>query len=393
MIITLPEKMSQEKVDVLKALGAQIIRTPTEAAFDSPESHIGVAKTLNKNIAHSHILDQYANPSNPLAHYDGTAEELLYQCDGRIDYLIATAGTGGTITGIARKLKEKLPNVKIIGVDPVGSILALPESLNSEISSYKVEGIGYDFIPIVLDRPIIDGWIKSVDQESFDMSRRLIRSEGLLVGGSAGSCMAAAVRYIKEHNIGADKRVVVLLADSVRNYMSKFLNDNWMIDNGFMSEENQTTQQLWWSNNTVAELKLETPYTVTPSVTASQCIEILNKHGYDQLPCVSENNEILGMVTLGNLTSQITSGRIQPNDSITKGLYKQFKQISISTKLSQLSKIFDRDHFALVVSTQKSFSGSAENQVKEKSLIFGIATRIDLLNYIVQNKPNTNGTA
>ena len=183
MIITLPEKMSAEKVNVLKALGAEIIRTPTEAAFDSPESHIGVANRLNKELPNSHILDQYSNPSNPLAHYDGTAEEIYKQTEGKIDYIVMSAGTGGTITGTARKLKEKIPNLTVIGVDPKGSILAEPESLNDEkrLQSYQVEGIGYDFIPTVLDRSIIDEWIKTDDRESFIMSRRLIREEGLLV--------------------------------------------------------------------------------------------------------------------------------------------------------------------------------------------------------------------
>eukprot|EP00466_Bigelowiella_natans_P017426 jgi/Bigna1/57866/fgenesh1_pm.33_\ len=207
MIITLPEKMSQEKVDVLKALGAEIIRTPTEAAFDSPESHIGVAKRLNKELPNSHILDQYANPSNPMAHYLNTAEELLEQTDRKIDYVIMSAGTGGTITGIARRLKETIPGIKVIGVDPKGSILAQPASLNGPVSSYKVEGIGYDFIPRVLDRSLVDEWVKTEDKESFIMARRLIKEEGLLAGGSAG---------------------VVLLADSVRNYMTKHLNEDWM---------------------------------------------------------------------------------------------------------------------------------------------------------------------
>jgi len=256
MIITLPEKMSQEKVDVLKAFGAEIIRTPTEAAFDSPDSHIGVAKRLNKEIARSHILDQYANPSNPLAHYDGTAEELLAQCDGKIDVVVASAGTGGTITGLARKLKERLPNVRIVGVDPVGSILALPESLNGEIASYQVEGIGYDFIPTVLDRKLVDDWVKTTDGESFAMSRRLIREEGMLVGGSAGSTMVAAMKVARTMKKG--ERLVVLFADSVRNYMSKFLNDQWMVDGGFMAaplEDSKVTGE-WWASRPISDLCL-----------------------------------------------------------------------------------------------------------------------------------------
>jgi len=217
------------------------------------------------------------------------------------------------------------------------------------------------------------------------MSRRLIREEGLLVGGSAGSAMVAAVKVAKTMKAG--ERLVVILADSVRNYMTKFLNDSWMIENGFMTEDPSAIKEEWWSSRTVTELKLETPFTVTSSVTCSQCVEILSKQGYDQLPCVSEDNEILGMVTLGNLASQITSGRVKGEDSITKCLYTQFKKISVSTKLGTLSKIFDRDHFALVVTTQKCITGVDASNVTEKSLIFGIVTRIDLLNYIVKNDP------
>lgn len=240
VIITLPEKMSLEKIDVLKALGAQIIRTPTEAAWDSPKSHIGVAKRLNKELPNSHILDQYKNPGNPLAHYDYTAEELLSQTtDKDIDVIVISAGTGGTISGISKKLKERLPNVKVIGVDPVGSILAQPESLNDKnrLKPYQVEGIGYDFIPDVLNRDLVDHWIKTEDKESFQMSRRMIREEGLLCGGSCGSAMVGAIKALKELGLADDSnlRVVVILADSVRNYMSKFLRDEWMISNGFLT--------------------------------------------------------------------------------------------------------------------------------------------------------------
>jgi cystathionine beta-synthase len=236
VIITLPEKMSQEKSDVLAALGAKIIRTPTEANFADEDSHIGVARQLNLDIPNSHILDQYINPGNCLAHYDETAEEMWDQCDGKMDYVVISAGTGGAATGIARKLKEKNPNIVIVGVDPDGSILAIPEELNkSGIHSYKVEGIGYDFIPKNCDQTVVDKWVKSYDNSSFEYARRLIKEEGLLCGGSAGCVMKAALDIAKD--LPEDKRVVCLFVDSVRNYITKFVNDDWMLENGFMENE------------------------------------------------------------------------------------------------------------------------------------------------------------
>lgn len=227
VIITLPEKMSQEKINTLKALGAEVIRTPTEESWDSPHSHIGVAKKLNQEIPNSHILDQYKNINNPLTHYENTAEEIWKQSNGKIDYLIAGAGTGGTITGISKKLKEKNPNIITIGVDPYGSILAEPKEINdSNIKSYQVEGIGYDFIPKVLERKFVDKWIKTDDKESFLTARRLIKEEGLLCGGSSGSAFSAALKIAKD--LSKDKTVVVILPDSIKNYMSKFLSDDWM---------------------------------------------------------------------------------------------------------------------------------------------------------------------
>jgi len=238
MIITMPQKMSGEKKNTMQAFGAEIFRTPTAAAWNDTNSHIALALRMEQQLENAHVLDQYKNPSNPLAHYENTAEEIIKQTGGKIDYMIMTAGTGGTVTGIARKLKEKCPDCKVIAVDPKGSILALPDNLNDEGKNcpYHVEGIGYDFIPTVLDRPIVDHWIKSGDQESFYAARDIIRTEGLLVGGSSGSCMSAAVKYIKENNIGSDKRVVLLFPDSVRNYMYKFLDDEWMRSEGFLND-------------------------------------------------------------------------------------------------------------------------------------------------------------
>ena len=281
MVISLPKKMSDEKVNVLKALGAIVKRTPTDAPCvpdkdvrdidgneidGQPYSHIGKAQKIMDQINASkpgtaHILDQYKNPSNPLAHIEGTAEELLRQCDGKIDYIVISAGTGGTIAGISHKLKAKIPGIKVIGVDPYGSILAesgagkiinnpLGDSHrnpnkegNPEEHGYQVEGIGYDFIPEVLAgidnlhpdarKKYIDYWVKTEDRESFMMARRMIRDEGLLCGGSCGSALAGAIIACKKLGIGKGKRVVVLLADSTRNYMTKFLSDQWMDRYGF----------------------------------------------------------------------------------------------------------------------------------------------------------------
>ena len=227
VIITLPEKMSLEKVNTLKALGAEIIRTPTEEPWNSPKSHIGVAKRLNSEIPNSHILDQYRNPNNPLAHYENTGQEIWEQTNGKVDYLIAGAGTGGTISGISKKLKEKNPNLITIGVDPYGSILSEPEELNkSDIKTYQIEGIGYDFIPEVLDRNMVDKWIKTEDKESFETARRLIKKEGLLCGGSSGSAFSVALKIAKD--LPENKTIVVILPDGIKNYMSKFLSDDWI---------------------------------------------------------------------------------------------------------------------------------------------------------------------
>jgi cystathionine beta-synthase len=383
MIITLPEKMSKEKVDVLKALGAEIIRTPTEAAFDSPDSHIGVAKRLQSEIPNSHILDQYSNPSNPLAHYEGTAREIIDACEGKIDAIVISAGTGGTITGIARLIKEEIPECEVVGVDPYGSILALPESLNeSDVTTYNIEGIGYDFVPRVLDRSVVDTWIKTEDKSSFTMCRRLIREEGLLCGGSAGSAMMGAIQVAKR--FGPGQRVVVLFADSVRNYMTKFLADEWMIEKGFMESKDTPTE--WWHSKTVADLKLQAPVTCGPDVKIQQAINIMATEGYDQIPVVTAEGTVAGMATNGNILSKLAQGKITPQSTVSDCIYKQYRQVGQGTSLQALSQIFDRDHFAIVVAEQRRYTAEGE-QVKTQ-VVVGVATRVDLVQFISANASN-----
>ncbi len=226
LIITMPEKMSAEKQLMMEALGAEIVRTPTEAAHDSPESNFGVAEKLRKEIPNSHILDQFGNPDNPRAHYETTARELIEQTDGRIDYFVASVGTGGTLAGVARRFKEEIPTCQIVGVDPEGSIIGGGEPGGP----YLVEGIGYDFIPDVLDQSLVDRYIKTNDKTSFELALRLIREEGMLVGGSSGSAMQGVLEIAKECKGG--ERIVVILPDNVRNYMSKFLSPAWRAEKG-----------------------------------------------------------------------------------------------------------------------------------------------------------------
>lgn len=228
VIITMPEKMSQEKQSVLERLGATIYRTPTDVGSHDPESHISLAQRLHEKIPNSHILDQYANPNNPNAHYNGTAQEIINDFGKDLDMVVAGVGTGGTISGIAKRLKEYNPQIKVIGVDPEGSILGG----GTEVSSYQVEGIGYDFFPEVLNNNLVDGYIKSNDADSFRTARQLIQEEGLLVGGSSGAAMWGALQAAK--NLDKGQKCLVILPDSIRNYMSKFANDQWMTQEGFI---------------------------------------------------------------------------------------------------------------------------------------------------------------
>uniref|UniRef100_A0A3B4GRZ0 Cystathionine beta-synthase n=1 Tax=Pundamilia nyererei TaxID=303518 RepID=A0A3B4GRZ0_9CICH len=354
-IIVMPEKMSMEKVHVLRALGAEIVRTPTAAAFDSPESHIRTAWRLKNEIPNSHILDQYRNASNPLAHYDTTAEEILEQCDGKLDMLVAGAGTGGTLTGVARKLKERCPNVKIVGVDPEGSVLVGSEE-KSEKFPFEVEGIGYDFIPTVLDRSIVDVWYKSTDTETFLMSRKLIREEGLLCG-----------KFI-----------------SVSCGMSKFLRDQWMCEKGFLCLDAQMDPKPWWWSRTVQSLHLSALLTVTHSVSCQKTIEILKENSLDQAPVVTESGAILGMVTLETILSSLLAGKVELSAAVSAVLLKAFKQVHLTDDLGKLSHILKTDNFALVVHNQTQYG--VDGSALQREILFAVVTAIDLLSYITTHE-------
>ena len=359
MIITMPEKMSREKQVVLEALGAEIIRTPTEAAWDAPESHIGVAKRLREVIPNSHILDQYSNPSNPLAHEEGTGTEIVAQMEGKIDAIVISAGTGGTITGIARAVKKAVPDCQIIGVDPEGSILAGP----GEIKSYKVEGIGYDFIPDVLDQSIVDRWLKSSDRDSFRAARHLIRQEGLLVGGSSGAAVWAALEIGRELAAGA--RVVVILPDSIRNYLTKFVDDRWMRENGFMEPD--------WAVGSIADMLRSMPpreiLTVDVADTLGDAIALLKREGISQLP-VTDAGRLAGILTEADLLQAMVEGSATNGSSVAEVMARNVATVSPHASAEELPAIFDRGEVVLVV--------EGDQQVA------GILTKLDLIDYLTK---------
>jgi cystathionine beta-synthase len=361
MIITMPEKMSREKQVVLEALGAEIIRTPTEAAWDSPDSHIGVARQLQKILPNAHILDQYGNPDNPDAHYEGTGEEIIEQCGGRLDYCVMTAGTGGTLTGVARKLKEKVPGVKIVGVDPDGSILAGP----GPIHSYKVEGIGYDFIPDVLDRGLVDEWIKTEDRPSFLTARKMIRQEGLLCGGSAGSAVWAALQIARRE---PGKRIVVILSDSVRNYLTKFLDDRWMRENGFSEKS--------WETGSVGDLLRTLPrrpiVTATSSDTVAESVKRMKEHGISQLP-VLDDGKVVGIVTESDLLEKLVDGRASLTSAVAEVMFRRVTTVRTSDDAVGLLALFAKGMVGLVLDD----AGALAGVVTKMDLVDVLTARVD----------------
>ncbi|XP_055608355.1 cystathionine beta-synthase-like protein [Uranotaenia lowii] len=385
-LIVMPEKMSNEKVDTLKALGAHVIRTPTEAAFDSPEGLIAVAQKLAKEIPNAIVLNQYTNAGNPLAHYDGTGAEILDQLGGNVDMVVIGAGTGGTAAGIARKIKEKKPECVIVGADPEGSILALPDELNkSDVSFYEVEGVGYDFIPTVLDRSVVDRWMKFNDKVALPMARRLIAEEGFLCGGSSGGNVAVALEAAKDLKEG--QNCVVILPDNIRNYLTKFVSDNWMEARKFKESQNVHNHK-WW-NTSVSTLTLNTPITVQSNVCIQEAVKIMKESQINQLPVVEADGTIKGMVYLPNVMGKLLNKLAKLSDPVSRAIFKQFVKVDRSDAIGHVSRILEKDTFVLVVQKQKKFVDGENFQLQES--VVGILTQRDILDFISTAESAQNG--
>jgi len=280
-IFVLPDKMASEKVALLKAYGAEVVITPTGVPPDSPDSYNGVADRLTREVPGAWRPNQFANLANPDIHYHSTGPEIWEQTEGRITAFVAGVGTGGTVSGVARYLKERKPDVRIVGADPEGSVLS-----GGSGKAWKVEGIGEDFVPKTFNSTLVDEWLRISDAESFHVARQLARREGILAGGSSGTNLAAALRYARRCT--RDDLVVTLVCDTGRNYLSKFFDDSWLAAN-HLEMVQQPAQSI---GDLLVQRGSRKLVTITSKASVAEAIEQMGAHGISQLPVLEEGRPV-----------------------------------------------------------------------------------------------------
>ncbi len=295
-VFVMPDKMSDEKIRLLRAFGARVLITPTAVEPDDPRSYYSVAKRIVAETPNAVLANQYHNPENPEAHYHTTGPEIWEQTQGRVTDIVIGMGTGGTITGVARYMRDNGHKVRIVGVDPVGSILYDAwkrggDATGLEAFTYKVEGIGEDFIPTTLDLSLVDEVVQVDDGESFLWTRRLVREEGIFVGGSSGSALAGAVKAAQ--GLGPDRLMVVIFPDSGSRYLSKVFDDDWMREHGFLVDRRRdVTARIVAQARGLPEL-----VTASPGDRMTEVIGRLRQHGISQLPVVGDDGRLVGLVS------------------------------------------------------------------------------------------------
>ncbi len=353
-IFTTTDKQSTEKVNILRALGAEVKVCPTNVEPDDPRSYYSVARRLNEEIPNSYYPNQYDNPSNSVAHFETTGPEIWEQTEGKITHFIAGMGTGGTISGTARFLKSKNKNIKIIGVDPVGSVYkSFHETRNfdkTQVAPYLTEGIGEDIIPENMDFDIIDEVIQCSDKDAFLTTRALARREGLFVGGSSGTAVWGAIEFAKAHDLTEKDMVVILLPDTGSRYVSKIYNDTWMQNNGFLDQTTSMTAR------DILKMKFKDKssiITVKPDETLGTAIQIMSESGISQVP-VMVDSKIIGSLNESQLLNYLIDDPMAKNKTVAELMGKPLPVVSGDLRLTQISKMLDKNTPAVIVKVNES---------------------------------------
>ncbi len=361
-IFVMPDKMSQDKINLLKAYGAEVVITPTSVPPDSPESYNGVANRLATEISGAYRPNQFENPNNPQAHYQTTGPEIWIDSDRKIDVLVAGMGTGGTISGTAKYLKEKNPDIIVVGADPEGSILS-----GDSPKSYKVEGIGEDFIPKTFNRQIVDEMIRVSDKESFNAARRLAREEGILAGGSAGTAFAAAVKYAKRLDI--PKFIVAILPDTGRNYLSKIFSDPWMQENGFW--EGRENRPVKLKDIFASKRNLPSLISVSSQDKLASAVKLMHRFNISQLPVI-DGGKLAGSLNDASVMKNLSDGIDFSKQQIRAVMGKPLPQLHDDSDISEAYRLLAGNTGIIVLNDSGSPSA--------------ILTRSDIIDYLITQK-------
>jgi cystathionine beta-synthase len=347
LIVVLPDKMSAEKIALLRAYGAEVVITATNVPPDSPESYNGVADRLAREIPGAYRPDQFNNPNNPLAHYLTTGPEIWTDSAGQVEVFVASMGTGGTISGTARYLKERNPAITIVGADLEGSILS-----GDAPRSYKVEGIGEDFIPKTFNRQVVDEMVRVSDTDSFNTARRLAREEGILAGGSSGTALAAALKYAQR--LTQPREIVVLLPDTGRNYISKIFSDEWMHENGFWRDRVTRSVKI---TQVLGQKKVLPPLIwVQPQDKLKTAIQLFQQHNISQLPVI-ENHRVVGSLNEASIMKTLHDGVDLNNQEIRAVMGKPLPVLDENTDIAEAYRLLLGGSPAIVVLRGETPSG------------------------------------